>query len=88
MAKVDAAQKDGSWRALDAIKALEIPPDLEAALALHASAQHHFDTFPPSVRRGILARIANAKRPQTRAKRVEETARLAEKNLRTYEWRR
>ena len=30
---IEAAKRDGSWHALDAIEALEIPPDLEAALA-------------------------------------------------------
>ena len=28
LAKVEAARKDGSWNALDAVEALEIPPDL------------------------------------------------------------
>lgn len=33
LAKIEAAQLDGSWSALDAVEALEIPPDLERALA-------------------------------------------------------
>jgi uncharacterized protein YdeI (YjbR/CyaY-like superfamily) len=87
LAKVEAAKQDGSWSALDAIEALETPPDLEAALARYDSARQHFDTFPRSVKRGILEWIANAKKPETRAKRIEETARLAADNIRANQWR-
>jgi hypothetical protein len=38
--------------------------------------------FPRSVKRRILEWIANARWPETRVKRVEETARLAAKNIR------
>ena len=87
LAKIEAAQQDGSWNALDAIEALEIPPDLATALAANPIAQQHFDAFPRSVKRGILEWIATAKKPETRAKRVEETARLAAKNIRANQWR-
>lgn len=85
--KVDAAKRDGSWNALDAIEALEIPPDLVKALAAHKPAPANFDAFPRSVKRGILEWISNAKKPETRAKRVEETARLAKDNIRANQWR-
>lgn len=84
---VEAAKQDGSWQALDPIEALEIPPDLEAAFASYPSAQQNFEGFPRSVKRGILEWISNTKNPQTRAKRIEETARLAEKNIRANQWR-
>lgn len=87
LAKVEAAQRDGSWNALDAVEALEIPPDLAQALAATPAAQAYFEAFPRSVKRGILEWIANAKRPETRAKRVEETARLAAQNIRANQWR-
>lgn len=87
-ARVEAAQRDGSWAALDAVEALEIPPDLAAALASYEAARLNWDTFPRSARRGILEWIANARRPETRAARVEETARLAAQNLRANQWRR
>lgn len=87
-AKIKAAKQDGSWSALDAIEALEIPPDLAAMLSSFASAQEHFNAFPRSVKRGILEWISTAKRPETRAKRIEETARLAADNLRANQWPR
>jgi len=87
LAKVEAAKQDGSWTALDAIENLEVPPDLEAALAAYPSARAHFDAFPRSVKRGILEWIAQAKTAPTRAKRIDETARLAEENKRANQWR-
>ena len=87
LAKVEAAKADGSWNALDAIEALEIPPDLEQALTTFGEAKQNFEAFPRSVKRGILEWIAAAKKPETRAKRVEETAQLAAKNLRANQWR-
>lgn len=85
-AKVTAAKQDGSWYALDAIEALEIPSDLTEALVNHAPAEQHFETFPRSVKRGILEWIASAKTPPTRAKRIAETARLAAINQRANQW--
>jgi uncharacterized protein YdeI (YjbR/CyaY-like superfamily) len=87
LAKVEAAQRDGAWNKLDGVEALEIPPDLELALAANPPAAQHFTGFPRSVKRGILEWIVNAKRPETRAKRIEQTARLAAQNRRANQWR-
>ncbi|MFN8459407.1 MAG: YdeI/OmpD-associated family protein [Anaerolineae bacterium] len=87
LAKIEAAKADGSWSALDGVEALEIPPDLAEALAVNPTAQRYFEAFPRSVKRGILEWIANAKKAETRAKRVEETARLAAENIRANQWR-
>lgn len=88
LAKIEAAKQDGSWNALDAIEALEIPPDLGAALESYPAARGYFEAFPRSVKRGILEWIANARRPETRARRIEETARLAQDNQRANQWRK
>jgi len=88
LAKIEAARRDGSWNALDAVEAIEMPPDLLKALAANGAASQYFDAFPRSVKRGILEWIANARKPETRAKRVEETARLAVDNIRANQWRR
>ncbi|NJN59598.1 MAG: hypothetical protein HC879_20000 [Leptolyngbyaceae cyanobacterium SL_5_9] len=87
LAKVETAKQDGSWNTLDAIEALEIPPDLEMAFTNYAGAKQNFEAFPRSAKRGILEWIATAKRPETRAKRVNETAQLASQNLRANQWR-
>lgn len=87
LAKIEAAKKSGAWTALDELETLTIPPDLAAALAAHEPAPLHFDAFPRSARLAILAWIASAKKPETRARRIEQTARLAAQNLRANEWR-
>ena len=56
-----------------------VPRDLATALRAYPDAKRHFDAFPPSARKVILAWIGDAKRPETRARRVEETARLAKR---------
>jgi uncharacterized protein YdeI (YjbR/CyaY-like superfamily) len=51
---------------------IEIPDDLAAALAANPAAQATYDGFPPSCRRDYLEWVAEAKRPETRAKRVAQ----------------
>ena len=87
LAKVEAAKKDGSWNALDAVEALEIPPDLAKAFSKNKTARDFFEAFPRSVKRAILEWISNAKKPETRAARILETVTKAEKNIRANQWR-
>jgi uncharacterized protein YdeI (YjbR/CyaY-like superfamily) len=86
-AKIEAAKRDGSWTRLDAVERLVVPPDLAAALNRRPPATQNFEAFPRSVKRAILEWIEQAKRPETRARRVEETASLAQKNERANQWR-
>lgn len=87
MAVVDAAKADGSWNALDRSEALEVPDDLSAAFDCHEGSRANWDGFPPGARKQMLWWIDSAKREQTRAKRIEETATLAARNERANEWR-
>lgn len=77
---VDAAKRDGSWNALDAIEDLRVPDDLAQALAACPTAQANFSAFAPSTRKLTLWWIESARRPQTRARRVAETVQLAARN--------
>jgi uncharacterized protein YdeI (YjbR/CyaY-like superfamily) len=88
LAKIEASKQDGSWFALDAVEALEIPPDLASAFVASQTASQYFDAFPRSVKRGILEWIASARRAETRANRIEETVRLAAENIRANQWRK
>jgi uncharacterized protein YdeI (YjbR/CyaY-like superfamily) len=87
LAKVKRAKADGTWSALDGVEALHVPPDLAKALAAYPGAAEYFDAFPRSVKRGILEWILVAKKAETRAARISETARLAGQNLRVNQWR-
>lgn len=87
LAKVEAAKKDGSWNALDAVEALEIPPDLAKAFSKNKTAKRYYDEFPRSVKRGILEWISSAKKPESCAARIEDTVAKAAKNIRANQWR-
>ena len=82
LTKVEQAQQNGAWTIYDAIEELSIPPDLGAALSADAVANANFAAFSASSKKNILWWIASAKRPETRAKRIAETVRLAAQNQR------
>ena len=84
---IDLAKETGTWNALDEVDALLIPADLQAALLENPPAEANFLAFPKSTKRGILEWILNAKRPETRAKRITETATLAAQNIRANQFR-
>lgn len=81
------AKETGTWTALDEIENLLIPKDLEAEFEKYPEAKNNFDEFPRSVKRGILEWIFNAKRPETRQKRIAETAAKAAENIRANQYR-
>jgi uncharacterized protein YdeI (YjbR/CyaY-like superfamily) len=76
-AVVAAAQADGSWTLLDDVEALVEPDDLTAALDATPGARAHWDAFRPGARKAVLRWLVEARRPETRAARVAEAARLA-----------
>jgi uncharacterized protein YdeI (YjbR/CyaY-like superfamily) len=84
---VELAKRTGTWDALNDVEALVEPEDLKARLDTSRAARTNWDAFPRSVKRGILEWILNAKRPETRQKRIEETVSQAAKNLRANQWR-
>jgi uncharacterized protein YdeI (YjbR/CyaY-like superfamily) len=87
LAVVEAAKANGGWDRLAESERGVVPEDLAAALAAHPPAAERFAAFPPGTQRMILAWIATAKRPATRAARIERTATLAQRDLRANEWR-
>ncbi len=50
---------------------LVVPADLKAALGKHAEARATFEGFPPSHRREYVEWITEAKRPETRLRRLD-----------------
>lgn len=86
-ALIDLAKKTGTWDALTQVQNSVIPSDLQKALKANKKAAANFEAFPPSSKRIILEWILNAKRPETREKRIKETVDLAAKNLRANHYR-
>ncbi len=71
-AQVRAAQDDGRWDAAYRGPAtIEVPEDLRTALdAAAPSARAWFDALTSANRFAILLRVGEAKRPETRARRI------------------
>ncbi len=84
LAAIERAKANGSWTLLDDVEQGIIPGDLASALAGHPPAAVNFESFPKSARQAMLAWIAQAKRPETRANRVAEIVTAAARNERAY----
>lgn len=74
LAAIERAKANGSWEVYDSVERLEVPADLEAALEARPPAAERFTAFPPSARKAMLAWVALALRPETRAARVASIA--------------
>jgi uncharacterized protein YdeI (YjbR/CyaY-like superfamily) len=71
-AEVERAKADGRWDAAYAgPRTASVPPDLQAALDRNPGARDFFATLDSANRYAILYRVEEAKRPQTRAARIE-----------------
>ncbi|MCA9711399.1 MAG: YdeI/OmpD-associated family protein [Myxococcales bacterium] len=73
LAQVEAARRDGRWEAAYAGAAtIEVHPELERALKANAAARKFFVTVSRANRYAILLQVHEAKRPETRARRIEK----------------
>jgi uncharacterized protein YdeI (YjbR/CyaY-like superfamily) len=71
--EVERAKADGRWeRAYDSPKTAEVPDDLRAALDADPAAAEFFAGLDSINRYAILHRIQGAKKPETRARRIEQ----------------
>jgi uncharacterized protein YdeI (YjbR/CyaY-like superfamily) len=86
LAAVDEARRRGTWTLFDAVEDLVVPDDLAAAFATYPGSAATWDAFSPSARRAILGWIVQARRPATRARRLDETARLAARGEKANQW--
>jgi len=68
--------------------ALDLPDDLGAALGANAAAQGHWDAFSPGKRRDYIEWVLEAKREETRVKRIETiVAQVAEGKDRNWKYK-
>ena len=71
--EVEAAKADGRWAAAYAgARTIEVPDDLRTALDADALAAAEFTALDGANRYAILYRVHEAKRVETRAKRIEQ----------------
>ncbi len=72
-AEIDRAKADGRWdAAYDSPRTATVPDDLAAALAAEPAAAEFFETLNRTNRFAITYRVQDAKRPETRARRIEK----------------
>ena len=70
--EVERAQADGRWeQAYESQSRVSVPEDLARALAANERARAFFATLDSANRYAILYRIGTAKKPETRAKRID-----------------
>jgi uncharacterized protein YdeI (YjbR/CyaY-like superfamily) len=80
-AAVALAVETGMWTLMDPVEDLVVPDDLAEAFDRHPGAREHWESWSPSARKMILAWIVMAKRPDTRAVRVETSAEQAARGV-------
>jgi len=82
---IEAAKADGRWaRAYDSQKNISVPEDFQAALDKNKKANAFFVTLNSVNRYAILFRIHNAKKTETRTKRIRQFIEMLEKNEKIY----
>ena len=71
LAEIDAAKADGRWDAAYASQGGAAPPeDFLASLRSNQAASRFFETLDRANRFAIIYRVGDAKRPETRARRI------------------
>jgi len=77
LAEVQRAQADGRWeRAYAGQRTATVAPDLQAALDAEPRAAAFFAQLDAANRYAIIWRVEEAKRPETRARRIEKYIRM------------
>ena len=71
--EVERAKADGRWdAAYEPVRSATVPEDLQRELERNRAAREFFETLNSQNRYAILYRLADAKRPATRARRLEQ----------------
>lgn len=80
LAEVEAAKADGRWAdAYPPHSRAEPPSELQAALDASPKAAAFFATLKGANRYGLIYRVLDAKKPETRAKRIAEFVAMLER---------
>ncbi|MGZ9224204.1 MAG: YdeI/OmpD-associated family protein [Anaerolineales bacterium] len=77
---IDEAKQDGRWdAAYESQKNISVPDDFQAALDKNLKAKAFFTTLNSVNRYAILFRIHNAKRAETRVRRIQQFVEMLER---------
>ncbi|MEP2937258.1 MAG: YdeI/OmpD-associated family protein [Gilvibacter sp.] len=78
---IKLAKKTGTWSAMDDVENMVIPAILQAAFDANPLAFDNYNNFAPGYRKSYLSWLHQAKRPETKAKRIAEIIRLCNSNI-------
>lgn len=81
--KVKIGKQNGSWIALDDVENGVIPEDLQVQFDKSPIAFNNYQNFAPSYRKSYLYWLNQAKREETRKKRITEIIRLCANNIKS-----
>ena len=80
LAEVEAARRDGRWEAAyDGQRTATVPPDLQRELDANRAAREFFATLDSANRYAFIYRLNEAKRPQTRERRLRRFVTMLER---------
>jgi uncharacterized protein YdeI (YjbR/CyaY-like superfamily) len=86
MREVERAKADGRWdAAYEGARAAAVPDDLQAALDADDQAREFFATLDSANRYAILYRVQEAKKPETRARRIEKYIAMCREHRKIHE---
>lgn len=80
---IEIAKQNGSWTTLDAVENGTIPIDLQIAFDNNLLAYTNYQNFSPSYRKSYLYWLNQAKRENTRKKRITEIIQLCVNNIKS-----
>lgn len=80
---VDIGKQNGSWTALDNVEKGIIPEDLQMVFDHNPTAFENYQGFAPSYRKSYLYWLNQAKREDTRQKRIQEIIDLCKNNIKS-----
>ncbi len=83
LAKVEEAKRNDEWdKATRRENTATIPRELKQALEANVHAQRSFDSLPPSQKRLFIYWVTEAKKDETRLRRIRAAVRMLEENKR------
>ena len=81
LAAIERAKENGQWeKAYESQSRASVPDDLQAALDRNPKAKAFFATLNSVNRYAIVFRVHNAKKPETRAKRIQQFVAMLERH--------
>ena len=80
---ITTGKQNGSWTALDDVEKGIIPEILQLAFNKNPTAFNNYNNFAPSYKKGYLYWVNQAKREETKQKRIAEIIKLCEANIKS-----